>query len=168
MNPPQPHEYPEWAAKYVSLVEGDVIELLQRQAKEFSDFINSLIEKADYSYAPGKWTIKEMLGHIIDTERILTYRLLCFARAEGRPLPGFGEDEYVMAAHFQDRSLLSFSEEFSLLRKSNLYLFRSLNETELNRTGIANGQQISVRALLYFIAGHLIHHAQVIKERYLI
>jgi hypothetical protein len=167
MNQPQPHEYPEWALKYISLVDGDVIELLQRQAKEFPDFINSLIEKADYAYAPGKWTIKELIGHVIDTERILVFRLLCFARFENSPLPGFEEDDYVKAAHFQDRSLLSFSEELSLLRKSNLYLFRSLNEAELDRIGTANEKQISVRALLYVIAGHIIHHTRIIKERYL-
>lgn len=167
MNQPHPHEYSEWARQYISLVEGPVLELLQRQAKEFPDFINSLVEKADYAYAPGKWTIKELIGHVIDTERIMVFRLLSFARGESNAFPGFDEDDYVRAAHFQDRSLLSFSEEFSLLRKSNLYLFKSLNEVELDRIGTASGSPISVRALLYIVAGHLIHHTQIIKERYL-
>lgn len=166
MNRPQTPEYPIWAEQYISLVEGDVLELLTRQAFEFPDFINSLIEKGDYAYAPDKWTIKQLIGHIIDTERILVYRLTCFARAENHALPGFEEDDYVANAHFQDRSLLSLSEEFALLRKANMYLFNSLTETELNRSGTASQRQITVRALLYVIPGHIIHHARVIKDRY--
>lgn len=167
MNRPLTHEYPEWAEKYVKLIDGDIIELLQRQVSEFSGFMCNLVEKADYAYAPGKWTIKEMMGHIVDTERILVYRLTCFARNERQMLPGFEEDDYVANAHFADRSLLSLSEEFSLLRKANLYLFRSLSETELERSGTANDKQISVKALLYVIAGHIMHHTQIVKERYL-
>jgi uncharacterized damage-inducible protein DinB len=167
MNRPQPSEYPVWAETYIKLVEDDILEILERQASEFPDFINSLIEKADYAYAPGKWTIKQLIGHMIDTERILVYRLTCFARGEKTPLPGFEEDDYVNNAHFQDRSLLSFSEEFALLRKSGLYLFKSLKEEELNQTGNASNRDISVRALLFVLAGHVIHHTQIIKDRYL-
>jgi len=167
MNRPQTHEYPAWGETYIKLVEGEVMEILERQATEFADFINSLIEKADYAYAPGKWTIKEVIGHIIDTERILVYRLTCFARNEQQALPGFEEDEYVGQADFASRSLLSFANEFHLLRKANMYLFKSLREDVLNHRGIASGRQITVRALLFVIAGHLIHHSQVIKERYL-
>lgn len=168
MNRPQTHEYPVWAETYISKVPGDdVLGILEKQATDFPDFLNNLIEKADYAYAPGKWTIKEMAGHIIDTERILVYRLTCFARAEQHALPGFDEDDYVANAHFSDRSLLSLSEEFALLRKANLYLFNALNEHELERSGTASERQISVRALLFVIAGHLIHHVGVIEERYL-
>jgi hypothetical protein len=156
-----------WGEQYISLVDDDVLGILKKQASEFADFLNTLIEKADYAYAPGKWTIKELAGHVIDTERILTYRLTCFARAEQHALPGFDEDDYVANAHFTDRSLLSLSEEFALLRKSNLYLFNSLTEKELDRSGTASERQISVRALLFVIAGHLIHHTQIIKSRYL-
>lgn len=164
MNQPQePKKY----ADYTALVEGDVIELLQRQATEFTEFVNSLTDIADYAYAPGKWTIKEMIGHIIDTERILVYRLLAVARGEQAPLPGFDEDSYVAIAHFPDRSLLSLTEEFSLLRKANLYLFRSLNEPELNRSGIVSGNSKTANTLLYTIGGHVIHHTMIIKERYL-
>ncbi|WP_316750219.1 DinB family protein [Pedobacter gandavensis] len=168
MNRPQTHEYPAWAETYISKISGDdILGILTEQAVEFPDFLNNLIEKADYAYAPGKWTIKEMAGHIIDTERILVYRLTCFARAEQHALAGFDEDDYVTNAHFKDRSLLSLSEEFSLLRRANLYLFNSLNEHELDRSGTASERQISVRALLFVIAGHLIHHVGVIEERYL-
>lgn len=167
MNRPQTQEYPEWVNRYISLVEGDVLEILEKQATDFTNFIHNLIEKADYAYAPGKWTLKELVGHMIDTERILVFRLLCFARGEKMQLPGFEEDDYVANAHFKDRSLFSLGEEFALLRKANLYLFNSLNETELSRIGNANGKSISVRALVYMIAGHVIHHTTVIKERYL-
>lgn len=167
MNQPQPQQTPKQYADYAALVSGDVIELLQRQASEFAEFINSLNAKADYAYAPGKWTIKEMIGHIIDTERILVYRLLALSRGEQAPLPGFDEDSYVAKAHFQDRSLLSFTEEFGLLRKANLYLFRSLTAEELNRNGIVSGNNKVVHEILYVIAGHVIHHTKIIKERYL-
>ena len=167
MNRPQTHEYPEWGQNYISQVDGDVLSILDKQATDFPNFINNLVEKSDYAYAPGKWTIKELIGHMIDTERILVYRLLCFARGEMASLPGFEEDDYVANAHFIDRSLFSMAEEFSLLRKSNLYLVNSLNEDELNRMGSANGKQMSVRATIYVLAGHIIHHTKIINERYL-
>lgn len=167
MNPPQTQEYPEWGKTYIKLVEGDVIELLTQQATDFPNFINNLVEKGDYAYAPGKWTIKELIGHIIDTERILIYRLLCIARGEKAALPGFEEDDYVANAHFKDRSLFSLSEEFALMRKSNMYLIKSLNEEELNKIGNANGKDMSTRSLVFVLAGHIIHHTKVIKERYL-
>lgn len=167
MNRPQTHEYPAWAETYIKLVGEDVIELLEKQATEFPDFVNSLIEKADYAYAPGKWTIKELIGHIIDTERVFVYRLMCFARGEQHALPGFEEDDYVANAHFSDRSLLSLSEEFAHLRKSNLYLIKSFTEKELSRSGTASERQITVKAILFVMAGHIIHHVGIIKERYL-
>jgi len=162
MNPLQPKVY----ADYPSLVQGDVLEILEYQATEFPDFLKSIDHKADYAYAEGKWTLKEMAGHIIDTERILVYRLTAVIRGEQSALPGFDEDEYVLQAHFADRNLLSFAEEFSLMRKANLYLFRSINDRELNRTGFASGKEITARRLLLTVAGHLIHHIHIIQERY--
>jgi len=167
MNPPQIQDYPQWYKGYIDLVEGDILETLERQAEEFSKFIQAIAEKADYAYAPGKWTIKEMFGHIIDTERIMVFRLISFARLEQAALPGFDEDQYVINAHFKDRSLESLCNEFTLLRKSNMYLIKSLNEEELNRFGTANGNQITVKALVYILAGHVMHHKKVIVERYL-
>lgn len=167
MNQPQTQDYPEWAKKYISLVEGDIVDILTQQATDFPNFINNLIEKADYAYAPGKWTIKEMIGHIIDTERILTYRLLCIARGEKALLPGFEEADYVANAHFKNRSLFSFSEEFALMRKSHLYLIKSLNDAELDRIGNANNREMSARALVFLLAGHIMHHVNIVKERYL-
>ena len=167
MNRPQPNEYPMWGEQYIKLVEEEnVITVLERQAQEFPEFLNSFMENADFAYAPGKWTIKELVGHIIDTERILCFRLLSFARGESTALPGFDEDEYVKHAHFSDRSLVSLAEEFSLLRQANLYLFKSLDETDLNKTGIASSKSLTVRALLFVIAGHVVHHTSIMKERY--
>ena len=167
MNLPQTHEYPVWYEPYISLVDQDVMRILKKQATDFPDFLKGLSKKGDYAYAPGKWTIKQMVGHIIDSERVFSYRLTCFARGEIHGLPGFDENEYVDNAHFQDRTLSSLAEEFNLLRSANLFLFKSLTEKELNRSGIASERQITVRALLFVIAGHLMHHIQVIKDRYL-
>jgi len=162
------HQQPKQYADYPALVNGDPIVVLQRQATEFPEFLSAITAKADYAYAPGKWTIKEVVGHIIDTERILVYRLTAIARGEQSPLPGFEEDAYVAAAHFSDRSLLSLSEEFSALRTANMYLFRSLTTEELSRSGTASQKPNTVERLRLTIAGHLTHHIQVIKERYLV
>lgn len=167
MNRPQAQEYPEWGLQYISQVDGDVLEILETQATSFGNFVNSLTEKADYAYAQGKWTIKELVGHMVDTERILVYRLLCFARDEKAELPGFDEDAYVASAHFKNLSLFNMSEEFALLRRANLFLIKSLTEAELDKKGTASGKQISVRALVYVLAGHVIHHFKIIKERYI-
>ena len=167
MNLPQIQDYPEWAKTYISLVQGDVMDVLEKQTTDFSNFIHNLVEKGDYAYAPGKWTIKQVMGHIIDTERIFAYRILSFARNEKAALPGFDENQYVDVAHFKDRSLFSLTQEFTLLRKANLYLINSLNDEELDRIGNASGKDISVRALVFMLAGQVIHHHQIIKERYL-
>jgi len=167
MNPPQIQDYPTWYKGYIDLVNGDVLSVLENQAKKFADFIQQNADKADYAYAPGKWTIKEMFGHIIDTERIMVFRLTSFARAEKAALPGFDENDYVTNANFKDRTLDSLCEEFVWLRKSNMYLLNSLNEEELNRSGNANGNPITVKSLVYILAGHVMHHQNVIVERYL-
>jgi len=167
MNRPQTDEYPAWGETYIKLVDGDILSILTQQTTDFSDFINSLSDVADYAYAPGKWTIKELIGHIIDTERILVYRLMSFARGEKQALPGFEEDEYVAGAHFSDRSLQSFAKEFELLRRANLLLIQSLNEKDLNNAGTASGRQITVRAIVFILAGHIMHHISIIKDRYL-
>lgn len=168
MNRPKPDEYAEWYKDYIDSVDDDVIDELETQASAFSEFIRSIPdEKADFAYADGKWSVKELLGHVIDTERIMTYRALRFARNDKTPIPGFEEDHYVANAHFADRTLGELAEEFYLLRRSNLYLFRSFNEAEVDRTGTANNKPMSVRALLFVIAGHLNHHRRILTERYL-
>ena len=168
MNRPGPDEFAPYYQRYIDTVDNDVIDELETQATSFTDFIRSVPdEKADYAYAEGKWTIKELLGHVIDTERIMTYRALRFSRNDLQPLPGFEENQYVGNARFGERTLADLAEEFNLLRRANLHFFRSLNEAELERKGVASGQPMSVRALLFVIAGHVHHHRRILAERYL-
>lgn len=168
MSRPQPEEFGVFYQKYIDTVSDNVIADLEAQISSFPEFLAAIpAEKEDYAYAEGKWTIKEMLGHIIDTERIMTYRLTRFARMDKTELAGFEENSYVANAHFKDRTMKSFIEEFQSLRSANMYLFQSLSENELTRTGIANGNAISVKALLFVIAGHLKHHRNILSERYL-
>ena len=168
MNRPQPDEYPVFFAGYIDAVSDDVIVELERQTDAFPEFLRGLTEeKADFAYAEGKWTIKELIGHLIDTERIMAYRVMRIARNDATPLAGFDENDYVANAHFADRNLESLAEEFALLRRTNMYLIKSFNDEEINRTGTSNGNLISVRALIYIMAGHLNHHRRIIEERYL-
>ena len=168
MNRPTAEEYNPYYGPYIAGVADDVVNELKQQANQFPAFIRSISkEKENYAYAPGKWTVKEVLGHIIDTERIMAYRALRFARNDEQDLPGFDENDYVKYSRYAERSLESLAEEFAMLRKANLFLFESLNEEESLRRGTANQNGISVRALVFIIAGHLNHHKKVLKERYL-
>src|SRR5690606_14488952 len=143
-------------------------EILEAQSKELQQMLLLVDdEKGKYSYAPGKWSIKEILGHLIDAERIFSFRALCFARGEAQPLPGFEQDDYVREANFNSRSISSFMEEVYFLRTANLILFKSFSEAELSKVGVANENPISVRAIIYIIAGHEKHHMNILKEKYL-
>lgn len=166
MNRPQPNEYPAWGETYISKVDRDIFEILNEQVTSIPALFRANADKANYAYAEGKWTLKEMLGHIIDTERVFAFRITCFARKEQQPLPGFDEDDYVNNARFAERELEDLIEEFAALRKANLYLFKSLNEEDLNSKGIASEREINVRAILFIVGGHVIHHVGVLKERY--
>ena len=168
MNRPKPEEYHSFYGSYIEKVADDVFAVLRQQAETLPELIRHIpAGKGDYAYAPGKWTIKEVLGHLIDTERIMTYRALRFARNDAQNLPGFEENEYVAESHYHERTLQSLAEEFAALRKANLFLFESLNGEELLRKGMANDNPVSVRALLFIMAGHIIHHQHVLQERYL-
>ncbi|HUH17617.1 DinB family protein [Albibacterium sp.] len=168
MNPLKSDEYPVSWEQYIEVVNKDPKEVLKTQLNSFPEFLTSIPpEKAEYSYAEGKWTIKEVIGHVIDTERIMAYRALCFARNDTQSLPGYDDELFVQNAHFNDYSLEHYAEEFTLLRKSNILLIESFNATELLRSGLANERLVSVRALIYMIAGHLAHHRNIIQDRYL-
>ena len=165
---PQADEYPVFYKGYVDTVKDDVLAELEHQIESFTTLLKGIpLEKSGFSYAEGKWTIVELLGHILDTERIMAYRALRIARNDSTPLPGFEENDYVANAHFADRSLDSMREEFEHLRKANLFLIKSFNETEFSRVGISNDKPISVKALVFIMAGHLNHHIRILKERYL-
>jgi hypothetical protein len=165
---PQANEFPVYYKGYIDSVADDVLIELENQIEFFPKFLSAISEeKASFAYAEGKWTIKELVGHILDTERIMSYRALRFARQDATALPGFDENDYVKYAHFADRSLQSLVDEFIVLRKSTMYLLKSFNEEELNRSGISNDRPITVRALVYILAGHVNHHQHILKERYL-
>ncbi len=168
MKRPQAEEFPLFYKGYVDTVSDDVLTELEQQMESFSALLRSVPkEKLSFAYAEGKWTIQELVGHVIDTERIMAYRALRIARNDATPLPGFDENDYVLNAHFADRSLESLADEFAALRKANMYLIRSLKDIEINRSGISNEKPISVRALIFIMAGHVNHHIAILKQRYL-
>jgi uncharacterized damage-inducible protein DinB len=160
---------PVYYDSYIDRVrDKEPLKVLEDQMNSTQDLFTSISdEKGNFAYAEGKWTIKELIGHLIDSERVFGYRALRFARGDKTELPGFEQDDYVAAADFSKRSLSDLAEEFYLVRKSNLLLFKSFSEEELSRTGIANDGEVSVEALLHIIAGHENHHINVIKEKYL-
>lgn len=168
MNPLRSDEYPASYSPYIETVVGDVMELLHEQIETFPEFLERIpAGKSEYAYAADKWTIKEVVGHVIDTERIMAYRALRFARNDTKELLGFEPEDFVANARFNERSLASFAEEFVLVRRSNLMLFESFNDQELARKGLSSERLTSVRAFMYIVAGHLNHHRNVIRERYL-
>ena len=166
---PNPGDYDPYFERYIKLVEGDdIIKILYGQNKITCELINSISDyKGNYRYADGKWTIKEVIGHILDSERILAYRALCLARGEKKSLPGYDHDDYVEEGNFNSRELLELSFEFKLLRESNLLLFKSFSEEMLCKKGLADKASVTVLALLYIIAGHEKHHINVLEEKYL-
>jgi hypothetical protein len=166
---PTADEYVPYFGGYVNEVPpGDVLGILERQAVETQALLRGLpASRGAQRYAPGKWSIKEVVGHLSDTERIFTYRALCFARSERSPLPGFEEDDYVAAAGFDARPLADLARELETVRTATLALFRGLSDEALLRRGTANGKEFTVRAIPYVIAGHERHHVRVLRERYL-
>lgn len=166
---PEEHEYALYYRAYIDMIgDQNVMEMLEEQLEEIPAYIDSIPEdKANYRYAEGKWSVKELLVHIIDTERIMAYRALCIARGEQKPLPGFDENMYAKNSEADSRELEDIAEEFELLRMSNLALFNSFSLDMLKRIGNGNGKDISVRALLHIIAGHTKHHLSVLQEKYL-
>lgn len=165
---PKPEDYDAIYDGYISLIgDDDIIEVLKEQRKTSEKFLKTFTEKqGNYSYADGKWTVKEVLGHVIDTEKIMAYRALSFARGEKQSLPGFEQDDYVAESNFNKRSLADLINEFITIRESNIILFKSFNEEILIRRGTASESEVTVLALIYIIAGHEKHHMKFLKERY--
>ena len=169
MSRPQPAEYDPYYEKYIFLVpEEDIIATLKRQTVDLSAlFENVDEEKSTFAYADGKWTIKEILVHIIDDERIYVYRALRFARKDSTELPGFEQDDYALYSEAGKRSIENIFEEYEAVRNSTIALFNGLPENSFLRSGTANNNKATVRALAYHIAGHELHHINIIKEKYL-
>ena len=165
---PQPDEYPSFAAGYVSHVETtDVIGVLE-QSKDSTYKLFSAMSDDDamHAYADGKWTLKQVLGHMIDTERTFAYRAFAFSR-NNIELPGFDQDIYVNNTDFNSQSIQNLASEFKAVREANLFLYKAFTDEQLLRKGIASGYPVSVRALVYMTAGHELHHVKMVKERYL-
>ena len=167
---PEPGEYAPYTIMYIGLLPDDglILKHLADNLRTTTDFIRSVPEeKLSYRYAEGKWTIKEILAHLIDDERIYAYRALRFARNDQTELPGFEQDAYAVESGANERSVDDLLNEFASVRRSTISLFNSFDDRVLTRSGVASGNVMSVRAAAYHIAGHELRHLNIIKERYL-
>lgn len=166
---PSSESFAAYYETYISKLAGnDPVRVLEASILDLKVLLSEVPdEKEDYRYADGKWSVKEVVGHMMDTERIMTYRALCIARGEKKSLPGFDENEYVAEAKFDKRSLYQMSHEFGFVREATISLFKSFSLEDLDKKGIANNNPVTPRAILYIIAGHHLHHQNVLKEKYL-
>jgi hypothetical protein len=166
---PAPEEYAAYYGTYIAQVpDGDLCALLTAQLEETLTLVRAIPEvRGTYRYAPGKWSIKEVLGHVCDTERIMSYRALRIGRGDATPLPGFEQDDYVPEGAFDRRTLADLGEELSAIRRATLELFRHFDPAALARRGTTNGNPFTPRALAYVIAGHERHHVAIVKAKYL-
>ncbi len=170
MRKPDPNEYPDYYGnKYIALVpEGDILELMTAQLRDTIKLLEDIgEEKSNYRYGEGKWSIKEVIGHLIDEERLFGYQIFRMSRGDRSSLPGINEDEYVEKGKFDNRSLRSISDEFKYLRNSNIEMITGLDEKMLLLPGTADGHNLTVRTIPFVMVGHVIHHTNVIRERYL-
>ena len=165
---PAENEFDPYFSRYISLVpEGNFLDLLGLQTHETREFFEKLTEeRANYRYAPDKWSIKEVLGHVMDSERVFAYRALCIARGEQQSLPGFDQDQYARVANYDSIPITKLLQHYTALRVSTFLLLEQLPADSWSRMGVSNQKPISVRALAYIIAGHERHHMNVITERY--
>lgn len=160
---------PEFYHGYISKVkENDLMPALRNSTSELFDMLNAIPkEKYEYRYAEGKWTVKDVVQHMIDGERVFTYRALRFARKDDTPLPGFEENLFAQTAKADKRNWNDLVEEFSALRKASEAMFASFDNDQLEAAGVANERSTYVLGIGYILAGHVLHHCQIIKERYL-
>ena len=166
---PDSTEYAPLFAAYIALVpDGDVLSLLSAQVEETAALLAGMTEtQARYRYAPGKWSVKDVVGHIADAERVFVYRALRFARNDKTPLAGFDENVFAAAASFDARPLAGIIEELRLVRRATMSLYRSFTPEMIARRGVSNEKELTVRALIYITAGHERHHVKELKEKYL-
>lgn len=169
MNRPQETEYPPYYHTYVSKTKGDdIIKVLEDANAESVKLLRTISDdKGPYAYAEGKWTLNELIQHMIDTERVFAYRMMRIARGDKTPLPGFEQDDYVPNCNVEGKKLTDLHVELTLLRISTVMMVKGFSEEMLKRTGTASNGAFSVRSCGFIIAGHEIHHMQVIKERYI-
>jgi hypothetical protein len=162
-------EYAPYYERYVSHVsENDILPVLRAQMDELDVLLEHVApDQETFRYAEGKWSIREIVGHLIDGERVFGYRVFCIARGEQQNLPGFDQDEYMLTAPYDRIELEDLMSELRLIRLGNIALLRTLDEEAWSRSGMANNSSVSVRALAFIMAGHLRHHMNVLRERYL-
>lgn len=165
---PRPEEHHPYYGAYIALVkDGPIIPRLAAQSETLRDLLAGLApDGGAFRYAPGKWTVRQVLGHLVDTERVFGMRATCIARGESASLPGYEQDDYVTEGAFETRPVESLVREFDLLRAANLEMFSALPAEHWLRVGTANGSAVSVRALAWILVGHLEHHMAVLSERY--
>ena len=165
---PEPGEYAPYYDRYISLVPGsDILGTLDAQRRQMLLLLSGRDESdGDIRYAPDKWSVKEVLGHVCDTERIMSYRALRIARGDRTPIEGFEQDDYVRNGPFGERPLPEAIEDYIAVRRATLSLLRNLDDAAWARRGTANKNEISVRALAYLIAGHELHHRRILEEKY--
>jgi hypothetical protein len=166
---PAASEYLPYYERYIGLVpEGDVVATLVNQMIETQSLLRALpASVATYRYAPEKWSVNELVGHMIDSERIFTSRALRFARNDPAPMPSFDQNDYVRNATFDSYPLADLASELEAVRHATIFLFRHMDEQAWSRRGIANNAEVSVRALAYIVAGHELHHREILSARYL-
>jgi uncharacterized damage-inducible protein DinB len=166
---PAASDYAPFHAGYVQGVpEGDVIALLERQGRETIGLLRGITEKqSQHRYATGKWSIREVVGHMNDAERVFTYRALSFARADPMALPGFDENAWGAITNADSRPLAELLDDYAVVRAATLALFRGFSDAELARSGTASGHRMTVGAIAYVVVGHERHHVKILKERYL-
>jgi hypothetical protein len=169
IGPPEPSEHDPYYSRYISLVPGaDVITALTAQIEATLGILRRIPEeRGSARYAPAKWTIRQVVGHLGDIERILSYRALRISRSDKRPIEGFEQDDYVRCGPFEHCTLTSLVDEFAQVRAATLSLFRHLDEEAWARAGIANNAHVTVRALAWIIAGHELHHRAILERQYL-
>jgi len=165
---PQPGEYAPYYERYIALVPGEqILDTLDQQRRQTMLLLSGRDDAdGDFRYAPGKWSAKEVLGHVCDTERVFAYRALRIARADATPLEGFEQDDYVRNGPFANHPLNDVVEDFIAVRRATLSLLRNLDEAAWQRRGIANKNEVTVRGLAYIIAGHELHHRRILEEKY--
>jgi hypothetical protein len=168
MNRPETSEYDAYYERYVSQVaDDDIVATLEKQPAELKELFADVDEgRGTYTYEEGKWTLKEVLSHLIDGERIFAYRILRISRGDETPIEGFEQDGYIENSNANDRCFADLLDEFDLQRRSNLLLIKNLSDEGTRRLGTASGLGISVRGLIYIMAGHVRHHQSILKERY--
>jgi uncharacterized damage-inducible protein DinB len=166
---PAPGECDEYYNRYIEQVpDGDLLDILERGVAETRSVLAGLtVERETYRYEPGKWSVREVVGHVLDSERAFAYRALAFARLDPAPYPSFDQDEYAAGSNAHERALADLMAEWSAVREANVLMFRSFGDETWDLRGVASGYEFTVRALAFIIAGHEIWHRGTLRERYL-